>query len=73
MKFMNETRTNHHGYEYTVIGYNNETRRYTVIFTHDGTMKAVSKLSIQNNVVSEKPSFAKPTKSLKQRTQVLYG
>lgn len=72
MKFLNETRTNHHGYEYTVIGYNNETERYTVIFTHNGVMKAMSKLSIQNNVVSEKPSFAKPTKTLKQRTQVLY-
>ena len=73
MKFMNETRTNHHGYEYTVIGYNRETKRYTVHFTLNGVTKAVSKHSIQNNVVSETPAFAKPTKSLKQRTLVLFS
>lgn len=72
MKYMNETRTNHHGYEYTVIGYNRETKRYTVLFTHNGVTKAVSGLLVRYNSVSEKPLFAKPTKPTERRMKDLY-
>ena len=73
MKFLNETRTNHHGYEYTVIGYNQDSKRYTVIFTHNGVVKSVSVQSVRGNIVSEKPAFEKPTKPLTQRTREVYN
>lgn len=73
MKFLNETRTNHNGYEYTVIGYNRETKRYTVHFTHNGVTKSVSMKTIQANVVSEKPTFETPRKSPEMRITVLFN
>lgn len=72
MKFMNETRTNHHGFEYTVIGYNPANKRYTVRFPHNGVTKAVSVQSIRSDIVSEKPAHTKATKSFNVRTSQMF-
>lgn len=72
MKFLNETRINHHGHEYTVIGYNPANKRYTVHFPHNNVTKAVSVQSIRSDIVSEKPAHTKATKSFNARTAQLF-
>ena len=71
-KYINETRTNHHGHQYTVTDYNSSTKRYTVHFPHNNVTKDVSIQSIQGNCVSEKPLVKKATKTLEQRMYSLY-
>lgn len=72
-KYLNEIRTNHHGYEYAVTSFNPETKRYTVHFPHNNATKEVTHQSIRLDIVSEKPLVKKTTKSLKQRTGLLYN
>lgn len=72
MKFINETRTNHHGYEYTVTNFDPSTKRYTVYFPHNNVTKVVSVQSVQGDIVSEKPMFAKARGSFNARTATLY-
>lgn len=72
MKFLNETRTNHRGYEYTVTNFDPSTKRYTVYFPHNNVTKVVSEQSIRGDIVSEKPLFTKAKGSFKNRTSILY-
>lgn len=71
-KFINETRTNLNGHQYTVTAYNPSTKRYTVYFPHNNVTKDVSIQSIQGNSISEKALIKKASKTLEQRTYSLY-
>lgn len=72
-QFINQVRTNHNGHQYTVTAYNPSTKRFTVHFPHNNVTKDVSVQSIRLNILSEKSLVKKPTKSLKQRTNLLYN
>ena len=70
--FINQTRTNHHGFTYTVTAYNPLTKRYTVHFPHSNVTKDVTVQSVRGNTVSERPVHVKHHLSLDVRTWNLY-
>ena len=54
-KYLNQTRTNHNGHQYTVTSYDPLTKRYTVHFPQTNVTKEVCCEGVRKNNISEQP------------------
>lgn len=71
-QYINETRINHKGHQYTVTAYNPSTKRYTVYFPETNVTKQVTEQAIHKNIVSHKPTHEKVETPLARREANLF-